>query len=100
MATTTQRDDFLGRDLVTPASASKDFMGRDTTSTVDYLGRSLARALRANSTAYALGALVEYPTGEEFTVTTAGTSHASTVPTPPAVGATVVDGSATLTRTA
>lgn len=100
MATTTQRDDFLGRDLVTPDSNSKDFLGRVTTSTVDFLGRSLTRVARANATAYSLGALIEFPTGQEFTVTTAGTSHASVVPTAPAVGATVVDGSATLTRTA
>lgn len=42
MATTTETKDFLGRDLVTPGSASKDYLGRDTTSTVDYLGRKLA----------------------------------------------------------
>lgn len=99
MATTTQRDDFLGRDLVTPASDAKDFLGRATTSTVDFLGRSLTRALRVNSTAYALGDLIEFTTGEEFTVTTAGTTAASQ-PAAPAVGATVADGTATLTRTA
>lgn len=99
MATTTKRDDFLGRDLVTPASAAKDFLGRDTTSTVDFLGRTLIRDLRVNSTAYGLGALIEFTGGEEFTVTTAGTTAASQ-PAAPAVGATVADGTATLTRTA
>lgn len=99
MATTTKRDDYLGRDLVTPASDSKDHLGRVTTSTVDFLGRSLARDLRVNSTAYSLGALIEFSGGEEFTVTTAGTTAAS-APTAPAVGATVADGTATLTRTA
>lgn len=99
MATTTKRDDFLGRDLVTPASDSKDHLGRVTTSTVDFLGRALTRDLRVNSTAYSLGALIEFTGGEEFTVTTAGTTAAS-APTAPAVGATVADGTATLTRTA
>lgn len=99
MATTTSRDDFMGRDLVTPASAAKDFLGRPTTASVDYLGRSLTRAVRANDTAYTLGQKIEFTGGEEFTVTTAGTS-ASSQPTAPAVGATVNDGTAVLTRTA
>lgn len=99
MATTTFRDDHMGRDLVTPASASKDFLGRATTSGVDYLGRALTRVVRANDTAYTLGTFVEFTGGQEFTVTTAGTS-ASSQPTAPAVGATVTDGTAVLTRTA
>lgn len=99
MATTTQRDDFLGRDLVTPASDARDFLGRATTSTADFLGRALTRALRVNSTAYGLGALIEFTGGEEFTVTTAGTT-ASSAPAAPAVGATVTDGTAVLLRTA
>lgn len=99
MATTTKRDDYLGRDIITPASAAKDFLGRDTTSTVDFLGRALTRDLRVNSTAYGLGALIEFTTGEEFTVTTAGTT-AVAQPAAPAVGETVADGTATLTRTA
>jgi hypothetical protein len=98
MATTTSRDDYLGRDLVTPASASKDFLGRATTSSVDYLGRGLTRVVRANSTAYSLGAFIEFTGGQEFTVTTAGTSGESQ-PTAPAIGATVNDGTAVLTRT-
>jgi hypothetical protein len=99
MATTTFRDDHLGRDLITPGSASKDFLGRATTSGVDYLGRALTRVVRANSTAYSLGAFIEFTGGQEFTVTTAGTSGESQ-PTAPAVGATVNDGTAVLTRTA
>lgn len=99
MATTTKRDDYLGRDIITPASAAKDYLGRDTTSTVDYLGRAMTRDLRVNSTAYGLSALIEFSGGEEFTVTTAGTTAVS-APTAPAVGATVADGTATLTRTA
>lgn len=100
MATTSFREDYLGRDITTPASSALDHLGRPTTSTLDFLGRGLRRPLRANSTAYALGALIQNPTtGEEFTVTVGGTSAAS-VPTAPAVGATVVDGTATLLRTA
>lgn len=99
MATTTSRDDFMGRDLVTPTSAAKDFLGRATTASKDYLGRTLTRVVRANSTAYTLGQHIEFTSGEEFTVTTAGTSDSSQ-PTAPAVGATVTDGTAVLTRTA
>lgn len=99
MATTTKRDDYLGRDLVTPASASADFLGRATTSTVDFMGRALTRELRVNSTAYGLAALLEFTTGQEFVVKTAGTTAASQ-PAAPAVGADVTDGTAVLTRTA
>lgn len=99
MATTTKRDDHMGRDLVTPASDSKDYLGRATTSSVDFLGRALTREVRANSTAYALGDLIEFTGGSEYTVTTAGTT-AGSAPSVPAVGATVTDGTAVLTRTA
>lgn len=98
MATTNYREDYLGRTLVAPTSASLDHLGRATTSTLDYLGRPLHRVLRANSTAYALGAAIVFAGGEEFTVTVAGTS-AGSPPTAPAVGNTVVDGTATLLRT-
>lgn len=99
MATTTSRDDFLGRDLVTPASDSKDFLGRATTSSVDFLGRALTRTLRANSTAVAEGDLIEFTGGSEYVVKTAGTT-AGSAPSAPAVGADVTDGTAVLTRTA
>lgn len=99
MATTTKRDDFLGRDLVTPASAAADFLGRATTSTVDFLGRALTREVRANSTAYAQGDLIEFTGGTEYVVKTAGTTNSS-APSVPAVGADVTDGTAVLTRTA
>lgn len=97
MATTTSRRDFLSRKLVNPASASVDYLGRVTTSTVDSLGRSLVAPVRINSTAYTLGNLVEFSTGELFVCTVAGTSAASQ-PAVPANGATVVDGTATWTR--
>lgn len=99
MATTTFRDDFLGRDIATPTTTARDFLGRLTTSTTDYAGRALTRGLRANSTAVTLGQLLEFTGGEEFVVTVAGTTAASQ-PTAPAVGATVADGTATLERTA
>lgn len=97
-ATTTLREDFMGRDLVAPGTNALDFMGRATTSTADYSGRPLRRQLRANSTAVVLGAELQFTGGEKFVVTTAGTTAASQ-PTAPAVGATVADGTAVLTRT-
>jgi hypothetical protein len=98
MATTTFREDYLGRDLVTPASASKDHLGRVTTASVDSLGRSLRRVLRANTTAVTLNQELQFAAGTKYVVTVAGTTAASE-PTPPAVGATVADGTATLRRT-
>lgn len=98
MATTDYREDYIGRDLQAPTVASLDSLGRATTSTVDSLGRPLRRILRANSTAYTLGTEIAFADGKKFTVTTAGTTAAS-APTAPAVGATVADGTATLTRT-
>lgn len=97
-ATTTLREDYAGRDLVNPGTTAVDYMGRATTSTVDYMGVPLRRTLRANSTAVALGAQLQFATGEKFTVKTAGTTAAS-APTVPAVGADVTDGTAVLTRT-
>lgn len=98
MATTTFREDFLGRDLVAPTVNSLDFLGRVTTSTVDNIGRSLRRVARANTTAVTLNQEIQFLTGEKFTVTVAGTTAASP-PAAPAVGATVADGTATLLRT-
>jgi hypothetical protein len=98
MATTTFREDYLGRDLVTPASNSLDSLGRATTATVDHIGRALRRVLRANTTAVTLGQELQFAAGTKYTVTVAGTTAASE-PTPPAVNATVADGTATLLRT-
>jgi hypothetical protein len=97
MATTNFREDFIGRDLVTPTSTAKDSLGRLTTSTADSLGRPLRRVLRANSTAVTLGQELQFTGGEKFVVTIAGTT-AVAQPTAPAVGATVADGTATLLR--
>ena len=98
MATTTFREDYLGRDLVAPTSNSLDALGRVTTSTADYIGRPLRRGVRANTTAVTLNQEIQFTGGEKFLVTVAGTTAASP-PTAPAVGATVADGTATLLRT-
>jgi hypothetical protein len=97
VATTTFREDHLGRNLVNPTSNSTDALGRLTTSTTDFMGRSLRRIVRANSTAVALNQELQFVGGEKFTVTIAGTTAASP-PAAPAVGATVADGTATLLR--
>ena len=98
MATTTFREDFLGRDLVAPTVNSLDFLGTSTTATVDRMGRALRRVLRANTTAVTLGQELQFAGGTKYTVTIAGTTAASE-PSPPSVGATVADGTATLLRT-
>jgi hypothetical protein len=97
MATTNFREDYIGRDLVAPMSNALDALGRTTTSTVDFLGRPLRRVLRANTTAVTLGQELQFTGGSKYVVTIAGTTAASP-PTAPAVGATVVDGTATLLR--
>ena len=98
MATTNFREDFLGRDLVAPTVNALDYLGRVTTATVDGLGRSLRRILRANTTAVTLNQELAFTGGEKFIVTIAGTTAAAQ-PGVPAVNATVVDGTATLLRT-
>jgi hypothetical protein len=97
MATTTFRDDYLGRDLVAPTSNSLDYLGRVTTATVDFLGRPLRRVIRPVTGAVTLNQEIAVTDGKEYIVTVAGTTGASD-PTPPAVGATVADGTATLLR--
>lgn len=97
MATTNFREDYLGRDLQAPTVNALDFLGRPTTATVDATGRSLRRVLRANTTAVTLGQELQFAGGTKYVVTVAGTTAASE-PTPPAVGATVADGTATLLR--
>ena len=89
MATTTLREDYLGRDLVAPTVNSLDYLGRATTSTVDSLGRSLRRTNRPVSGAVTLNQEIQANAGgTKYIVTIAGTTGA-TDPTPPAVGATV-----------
>jgi hypothetical protein len=98
MATTTLREDYLGRDLQNPTVNALDSFGRVTTSTADFLGRPLRRTLRANTTAVTLGQELQFAGGTKYTVTVTGTTAASE-PAAPAVNATVADGTATLLRT-
>lgn len=98
MATTTFREDFLGRDLQNPTVNALDFLGRSVGATTGALGGNLRRRGRSNSTAVALGDELQYAGGTKYTVTVAGTTAASE-PTAPAVNATVADGTATLRRT-
>jgi len=97
MATTSLREDYLGRDLQAPTVNSLDYLGRATTSTVDSLGRSLRRTLRPISAAVTLNQEIQVTDGKKYIVTVAGTTGASD-PTPPAVGSTVADGTATFLR--
>jgi hypothetical protein len=97
MATANFREDFMGRDLQTPTVNALDSLGRACTATADSLGRPLRRPVRANSTAYALNQELQFAGGTKYVVSVAGTSAASE-PSPPAVGATVTDGTATLRR--
>ncbi len=97
MATTTFREDYLGRDLQAPTVNALDYLGRVVTATADSAGRPLRRVLRANSTAVSLNQELQFVGGTKYIVTVAGTTAASE-PTPPAVGSTVADGTATLRR--
>lgn len=97
MATTTRREDYLGRDLLNEGTVATDYMGRATSSTTDYLGRALTSSAWIAVTVYTLGTEVELVGGADMVCTVAGTSGAST-PTPPAIGATVVDGTVTWRR--
>ena len=101
MATSTRKEDFLGRNLqnATPGTTDpvKDYNGRNTTATVDYLGRLLTVAPWAAETAYAVGATV-WITGAELVCTTAGTSDEAAPTAPGSVGGTVADATVTWTR--
>ena len=104
MATTLRLRDFLGRDLAnaTPGTTdpAKDYAGRNVlASNLDYMGRGLIATARANSTAYAAGAYVEFASGKLYKVTGAGTSAGS----PPSesgvdYGDSLSDGTAALER--
>ena len=97
MATTNFREDWLGQDLIAPTTNALDYLGRSVTATTGYVGTSLRRGVRVNSTAVALGQEIQFATGEKFVVTIAGTTAAGP-PGAPAVGASVADGTATLRR--
>jgi hypothetical protein len=97
MATTNLREDYLGRDLQAPTVNALDYLGRAVTATADSAGRPLRRVLRPVSGAVTLNQEIQVTDGKKYIVTVAGTTGASDL-TPPAVGATVVDGTATLRR--
>jgi hypothetical protein len=97
MATTNLREDYLGRDLQAPTVNALDYLGRVVTATADTAGRSLRRVIRPISTAVTLNQELQVAGGQKYIVTVAGTTGASD-PTPPAIGATVADGTATLRR--
>lgn len=98
MATTIFRRDFLMRDIVAPTSVALDHLGRATTSTVDHLGRAMVAEVWAGTHAMTVGEYVQITsTGIVYKVTVSGTTAAGE-PTAPAVGATVVSGTATLER--
>ena len=104
MATTLRLRDFLGRDLAnaTPGTTDPalDFVGREIKAgNVDFMDRGLIATARANSTAYAAGAYVEFASGKLYKVTGAGTSAGS----PPSesgvdYGDSLADGTAALER--
>lgn len=97
MATTVLRRDHLRRKIVDPTGTAKDSLGRNTTATVDYMGRAMYSTVFAGTTAYNLGDILESSAGVVYQVTTAGTTAAG-APTAPGVGLTVVSGTATLTQ--
>jgi hypothetical protein len=97
VATTIYREDHLGRDLIAPTVDARDYLGRTVTATGDAAGRSLRRVIRPVSGAVTLNQEIQVADGKKYVVTVAGTTGASD-PTPPAVGSTVVDGTATLRR--
>ena len=97
MATTTAREDYLGRDLQNPTVNALDYLGRPVGGAADAIGRPLRRQARANTTAVALGQELQFVGGSKYIVTSAGTTAASE-PAAPARGATVADGTATLLR--
>jgi hypothetical protein len=101
MATSTFKEDRLGRKLqnATPGTTDpvKDFLGRNTTATANYLGTALTSATWPGVLAVTLG--TEYwIVGGTIVVTTAGTTAAGAPALPGSVGGTVVSGTATFTR--
>ena len=102
MATSTAKEDYMGRKLAnaTPGTTNPvlDYVGRTcATTTTDYMGRTLTSLAWPGAVALSLG--VEYwVVGGTLVVTTAGTGAAGAPALPGSVGGTVVSGTATLTR--
>lgn len=100
MATTLNLRDHLLRPLqnATPGTTDPvlDALGRSIDSgDVDYMGRAVAATVWATATAYSAGDYVELSTGEVLLCTGAGTSHASTEPTPTGYGDSITDNTVT-----
>lgn len=103
MATSTKRQDYLGRWLnnANPGTTNPatDYLTRTCTGSADYLGRATIfdnPSAWATGTGYSAGNYVKPKTGTNYDAVykalDAGTSHGSTEPTwPTTVGATVVD---------
>lgn len=85
--------DYLLRQLT--AGDTADYIGRDVTATLDYIGRDLV-PVWATATVTAVGDHVELSEdGPVLQATVAGTTNATTEPTAPGYGETVVDGTVT-----
>jgi hypothetical protein len=97
MATTSFREDWLGRDLVNPTTNARDHLGRTVTPTIGYTGAGLRRTLRPVKGAVTLGQELQTVAGAKYVVMRAGRTGKPD-PKPPAVGATVTDGTAVLRR--
>lgn len=95
MATTLFRRDHLLRAVVDPTGTAKDQLGRLTTSTADYLGRSLVAKPFAATTAVVLNEYMQLVAGTPLFKTTVAGTTAGSAPTPPGYGSTVVSGTAT-----
>jgi hypothetical protein len=101
MATSTRKADYLGRDLTngTPGTTNPvlDYVGRQTSTTTDYLSRLLTVLTWPGAVAMALGEQY-WVVGGYLVVTTAGTAAAGAPTIPGTIGGTVVSGTVTLTR--
>ena len=95
MATTLFRRDHLLRAVTDPTGTAKDSLGRLTTSTADYLGRSLVAKPFAGTTAVVLGEYMQLVAGTPLFQTTVAGTTAAGAPTAPGYGNTVVSNTAT-----
>ena len=96
MATTLFRRDHLLRPVVDPTGTAKDSLGRNLTSTADYLGRLLVAKPFAGTTALALNEYMQLAAGTPLFKTEVAGTTAAGAPTAPGHGNTVVSGTATL----
>ena len=101
MATSLLAEDYMGRSLAnaTPGTTNPvtDYTGRSTTSTADFVGRSLTCGAWPGAVPVTLGTRY-YITGGRIYVSTAGTPAAGAPTIPGTIGGTVVSGTATFTR--